>query len=296
MNLKPITLLLFLFYIAFAANAQKNSEVEAIYVIVKMNDGSYILGRQLALTDEAIIIESESIGKLNLQRSEVRSFKVINQPNIIGGKYWATSASDTRNYLFPNAFGPSKGEGYYQNTSIFVHTVNVGINDHLSVSLSFEMISLLFSSFIDGGPSFILLPKYNIPVRENSWEVGVGGILLGIPDSGNAVDMVGIYGVNTFGNLNQNITIGFGFGSYEGDFSTRPVISLGGNLRIGEKTKLFTDNLLLAEAEGFLFSFGLEIIGSSVNWDLGVIGFGALDESGETGAAPLIGLTVPFGR
>ena len=73
------SLLLTLFtFLATAIQAQNNG-IEDIYVRVKMNDGNTFFGKQIALTDTHIIIETESLGKMNLPRENVKIFKVINK-------------------------------------------------------------------------------------------------------------------------------------------------------------------------------------------------------------------------
>ena len=81
-----------------------------------------------------------------------------------------------------------------------------------------------------------------------------------------------VYGVGTYGSHDAALTAGLGWGFAEGEVSNKPVLMLGGELRVSNSVKLLTENWFPPGTDIFLYSFGIRFFGESLAADLGFIG------------------------
>jgi hypothetical protein len=160
--------------------------------------------------------------------------------------------------------------------------VAVGVSDRLTLAAG---APLLFGTV----EPFYLAPKLRILRRERA-EVSVGTFFLRYDD-----ESVGIaYGVGSFGNSDDALTLGLGFGYSGSDFSSRPVAMIGGETRVSEGAKMITENYVLPEV-GVVLSGGLRLIGERFSADLGIAGIAA--GSGDGGCClPLVNVSYRMGR
>ena len=107
--------------------------------------------------------------------------------------------------------------------------------------------------------------------------------------------MIGIaYGVGTFGNRDNAFSAGMGY-FYSGDeVLNQPAFMFGGETRIARRMKLITENYILPDAVGFVWSGGTRIMGDRFNTEVGVMGVAAGDEA--FCCIPLINFSYTFGR
>lgn len=194
-------------------------------------------------------------------------------------------------YLFgPSAIPMEKGEIRYRNNGITLNSLHLGISNNVSVDIGVE---LLLSSFLillgEGGLISFANVKYGYSFHENfhlGGGVFVGGILS--TDAYNRSGFVSPYGIATFGNRMNNVSIAFGTpieSEYHPSF-----LMLSGKLQLNKKLDLISENYFLQQSsEGpyiringsretggknidrhFVFSLALRIYSWKGNLDLGV--------------------------
>lgn len=196
-------------------------------------------------------------------------------------------------FLVPSGFGPSKGELYYQNLTLFFNQVQYGASDQFSLGLTFELFSLFTA--IDSAsykPGFALTPKVEIPLIEEEVHLGLGAMFVEIPDSDEFLDLGFVLGAVTYGKEDRHISAGLGFGLVEGDFSVQPIFLWSGQYQLANRWHFLSENIWIPAASLGLFNFGLRYRGRQVHWDIGLI------IAGEQGASfdqlPLIGVVIPI--
>jgi hypothetical protein len=285
--------LCFLSSVLIGQNA--SAQDTAKYVSIEMKDGSQFVGKKLAVTDTHLIIETTGAGKLNLLLSEIKTMKNLRQYNVQSGEYWHETPNATRNFFGPTGYGLRKGENYYQNWMLVYNQFSFGITDNFTLGFGFEAVSLLLGE----APGFMIAPKVSFPIYEEQWNIGVGGLLIGVPYSGSFIDAGIIYGVNTFGTRDRNFSIGLGFGTAGGEFAAQPTITLSGNLRTSRRFALITENYIIPieNGSGLLFMLGGRYIGDRLTWDFAISAVGSAGgEGGDGGVIPLpiVGVTIPF--
>lgn len=140
----------------------------------------------------------------------------------------------TRYFFSPSSYNLEKGELYYNSLYFFVHDVQYGINNKLSIGMG---------TTIAGFP-FYLTPKVTIPVDEKS-AFSVGDMLMigtwGTNFSGNL-----LYATYTRGGFYNNFTIGGGY-LYLGDgeitnTTHSPVLNFAALLQVSGHIYFITEN------------------------------------------------------
>lgn len=279
--------LCFMLIHAKSVNAQQVTKLSDVDTsknyLVKMLDGTELTGKILHLDSNKLILSTLSISKLELENKKIKSVTAIDNAQFKGGVYWFENPNSTR-YLFgPSAFNLKKGEGYYQNTYLVLNSFNYGISDYLSIGGGIELIST-FSTWANNGvpqPIFYVTPKIAVEVVKN-FRVGAGVYYLSIPSFGAFEDKrahAGIfYGVGTYGNADDNITLGLGYGFVDNESTQSPIITVSGMKRISRKTALVTENWF-APIQEFgggnsyygIYSYGIRFFGEKLSVDLAFI-------------------------
>ena len=241
---------------------------------VSLTDGSVLFGNILERDADKIVLKTTSMPKVEIQASKVERLEVINPANVKNGVYWFPNPHATR-YLFgPSAFNLKKGEGYYQNTMLSLNSFNVGITDNISVGGAIELIST-FSALTSGefGPIFFITPKAGFKVNEK-FHAGGGLLYVLVGGFGSEVSTgLGIaYGISTYGTPDNNITAGLGWGYVDGDFSSKPIITISGTKRISRKVALVTENWIIPIDSYYgLISYGVRFLGERTAIDLAFV-------------------------
>lgn len=214
-------------------------------VRVALETGSVVVGTVQQLADDLLLLDSD-LGEQALRIEDIASLDILDHQIDLGRNYTFTNPNSTRYLFAPSAIPLEKGEGYYQNVWVVLHMASYGLTDRLTVTGGVEMISTLASIFVSDyfGPIGMMNLKYAGPVG-NKLHLG-GGILAG---GGLGQDLEGVnlglaYGVATLGNVENNLTLGYGFGRV-GEEWTRPgVLMVGGMARINRRMAFVSENWL----------------------------------------------------
>ena len=291
-----ICVLIFLFI------SNGNTQNEGQQVEITMKDGSTIVATIIKEKPKEWIVKNETIGEIIIKKSNVLSSRILRQTNKVEGVYWHENPNTTRNLYGPTGYGLRKGEGYYQNLMVFLNHFSYGFSDYFTLGLGVEVVSVLGSLNSFGGndlfvPGFTLTPKFSFPIKEDQWNVGAGALALHIPYSDAFFSAGILYGVSTWGNRDNNFTLGLGFGVNENELTLRPTITISGNARVTRRFGLVTENWIIPLGEEYaaLFSAGGRYIGNRISWDFALIG-GIFDGFSGILPIPLVGITIPFGE
>jgi len=169
---------------------------------------------------------------------------------------------------------------------------NYGVTDYLSIGGGFDVIT----PFADGtGPMFLLTPKLGTQLTEKIY--ASGGLLYLNMLAMSGFGGVGIlYGVGTYGSRENNITAGLGWGFIEGDFDSRPIITVSGMMRATRRIGLVTENWFIP-TDGYygFISYGLRFMGEKITVDFAFINNSDILERILIGI-PYIDFVVKFGK
>jgi hypothetical protein len=251
---------------------------------VELVDGSELVGRIRAVTALNLTIETTGGARITLERTQVRSITQA-RGSERDGEYWPEDPNGTRLFFTSTGRTLGQGEGYFGTYFIALPFVAYGLTDRITIAAG---APILFGTL---EPLYVA-PKVQV-VRAEGVEMSVGTIAVVV--DGDAIGIA--YGVATLGGRDNALTLGLGFGYAGDDFSSEPVGMIGGEVRVSRKVKLVTENYVLPESVGVLFSAGLRLIGGSLSTDLGIVGITAsADDDDGLCCLPIVNFSYAFGR
>lgn len=225
-------------------------------MVVKMIGGEEYTGEILSQDSNYIILQSKN-GELKLLKTKIQSM----QESSYSGDFEFENPNMTR-YLFgPSAIPLKKGKGYYQNVLVTFNFVNYGLTDNISIGGGFEFIST-----ISGEPIWFLTPKVSHSLNEKN-HIGVGVFTAGLSTYGYGTLMYGVY---TRGTGEANITIGAGYGLFDGDISNSPILTFSGFKRLTNGLALTSENYIgTSTSSGYFGIHGIRFISRRNSFDIG---------------------------
>ena len=251
--------------------AQADIQISKEYMI-KLKDGSSITGKVLSMNDQQIIVETTSMGNVTIQRSNIAEMTLLTGQDAVRG--WFPNPNSSKYLLGSSAIAPKKGTGYYQNTWIFFNAFNYAFTDFLSLTGGFEIFSIFAGG--DGPYAFYLNPKASFKVANNFY---AGANILYANTIKTVDEFSGLGTLNgfvTYGTPNTNLTAGVGWGFAEGEFSSKPIITVAGMVRASRRVGFVSENWLIPELgeDGSyygIFSYGVRFLGEKISIDLAFI-------------------------
>ncbi|NBO69185.1 hypothetical protein EBV26_01690 [bacterium] len=223
---------------------------ELSLIKMKGETGETYVGSIVERDQRELIILTDAGTKITVLLSNIQDIRSIPKYQIHDGKYWNPNPDHSRYYFSPSAFNLKKGERYYQNTYLFLHSFNFGLSDNVSIGLGFEFPISFFAAGLGDSWTYQMYyvnPKYSKQVAENI-TVGVGvlvgnlGIFKKIGTIGDFREFGVSYGLVTYGNPEHNATLGLGLGLFDGKLRSDPVITISGMTRVTRRISLVTDN------------------------------------------------------
>ena len=259
--------------------------------LVETTDGTVLHGIFLGQSEAGIRLLTDVAGEVTIPMSKVKSFKVLDESNFKNGEYWFENPNATRYLFSPSAYSLRKGEAYFQNTYLFINSFNFGITDRFTLGVGFELLSLF-----SGPPGFFVTPKYTVPISEKV-RAGAGLLYVNPSSFDDDFDGVGLgYGIVTYGNMDNNATLGLGYGYFGNSSDNRTVITLSGMRRVKRKVALVTENWLVPNTSfKGVISYGIRTMGEKITVDLAFINNTEIAESIPIGL-PYVDFVVKFGK
>lgn len=261
-------------------------------------DGSKFLGNFIEKDSAKVVIKTGSIPRIEIPFDRILEIEILDIRHFKNGQYWFPNPNPTRYLIGPSGFNLKKGEGYYQNIWIFLNSFNVGVTDYFSIGAGVEFISTI-SAITTGDitPIFFITPKFGFPVSKN-FNAGLGILYVNVPagEDGETSSLAITYGVGTIGNIEHNLTGGLGWGFVDGEFSSRPIITIAGMTRVSRKLSLISENWFIPEGEGGyypLVSYGMRFMGEKISVDLVFLNNGDIVEAFFLGI-PVVDFVVKF--
>lgn len=291
-----------LLFVLFAAKTEVYAQVDTIQenqtlvlgkrIIIETHDGSVIIGRFMGHTDDGIRILTESASETVVANKQINWMKVVDEGRYKDGEYWFENPNSTRYLFSPSAFNLKKGEAYYQNTYLVINSFNYGLTDNFSIGGGFEFISAL-----SGDPIFFITPKYSFGISEKL-RAGAGVLYARLSDNNTAFSGMGIgYGILTYGNTDDNITLGLGYGYVEEELADRPIFTLSGMKRLNRRFGLVTENWIVP-TDGYygVYSYGMRFMGERITVDLALLNNKDIASDVSVIGFPYIDFVVKFGK
>lgn len=230
-------------------------------IIVETKDGLVVRGIFIGRSDAGIKVRTDNAGEVDIPNDQITWMEVVDER--MKDENYIFENPNSTSYLFSSsAFSPQKGEAYYKNIYLVVNSFNYAITNNFSVAAGFEI-----TSAISANPTFFINPKYNFQINEKV-HAGAGALYASVP--GAKFSGLGIgYGIVTYGNADDNITFGAGYGYIDKELANKPVFTLSGMKRLNRRFGLVSENWIVPREEYYgVYSYGVRYMAQRVSVDL----------------------------
>src|SRR5438874_91131 len=121
---------------SFSQEAVKN---DSMYFITT-KDGTTINGTLHEKNEKQISINTRNFGTVTISRDSIKQLQVLAADSYKNGKFFFPNPNSTRYVVSPSAIPLNKGEGYFQNTYLFLCTINYGVTKNISIGGGADVI------------------------------------------------------------------------------------------------------------------------------------------------------------
>lgn len=248
---------------------------------VGLADGSVIIGRITEVDAQRVIITTVGGGTLEIDRTQVRSLRPATG-RVVDGQYWNPDPADTRLYFTATGRTLEAGEAYVGTYLIILPFAAAGLTDRIMIYGGAPLTVGQFQPYYLGS-------KVQV-VRTPEVQASIGTLAFVYDD-----DVAGIaFGVGTFGSEDRAFSAGLGYFYSGDDVVNQPAFMFGAENRVSRRMKLISENYILPDAVGALFSGGVRIIGDRFSAEIGI--FGSAGDGEGNCCFPLINFNYTFGR
>lgn len=274
------------------AATQRDTATQDSITVIRLRDGSVLYGRILSQDSTRVRVRTMGGIETDIQRAQISSM-ARSRGRRVGTEFWAEDPNGTRLLFTSTGRALGKGEGYVATYYLFFPFVAYGVTDRFTIAGGTPVIPGLI------GRAFYVAPKFTLSESERA-AYSVGALSFALTDDVSAGTVGLLYGVGTWGNRDNAVTAGLGWGyAWGGDdsaLSSAPVLVLGGETRVSRRVKLVTENWFYTGAidKGGLLSGGVRFIGDRFSGDLGLIG--GVGTDGVGCCVPSVNFVWNFGR
>ena len=227
-----------------------------------LKSGTTLIARFKRWNGNKFEIETD-FGRQEIDIDKIDEVKILEERHFKNGEYWGTDPNHTRLFFAPTARALKKGAGYFADYELIFPGVAYGFTD----KFSFGGGIFPFST----GEFFMawITPKYTImETKDRAVAVGLLNLIISGGDDNENVGI--LYGTATFGESDAGITVGLGYGYVGSDLAEKPMIMIGGEKRLGKRTKFITENWVFPGLDDPLFSAGIRWFGEKLAADFGL--------------------------
>ena len=199
-------LILLLMFVVFSSlTGWSQARDTTTLVRIETRDGNEYVGKIIESTADHFQIETLNVGTITIKKRDIVNIEAVESHQIKDNTVWFDNPQATRYLWAPNGFGLKRGEGYYQNIWVLFNHFSVGVTDNFSLGGGVVPLFL----FAGAATPIWLTPKFSIPVTENKFNVGLGGLfgtVAGVDGTGFGL----VYSHFTLGNRDRNVSLGLG--------------------------------------------------------------------------------------
>jgi len=237
---------------------------------IVLRDGSELIGRILSVGDSTVQFQS-TIGVMTIHSGSIIKLANERGGSYRNGQYYFPNPNSTRLIFAPTARMLRRGEGYFSDYWVFFPGISVGLTDFVSLGGGMSIFPEASSQVM------YFTPKVGI-VQSPKVNFAVGALIASVPFDSDANSAGILYGVGTWGDVDNSFTAGLGYGYTNGDLASNPAVLIGGESRLSPRVSFVTENYLLPG--GFvILGGGLRFMGRGMAFDLALTSFNGEGEN-----------------
>ena len=262
---------------------------------VRLEDGSTLYGRVVAVTGDQVTLETPSGASVTLDRARVVSVERV-QGTVRDGGIWNDDRVSDRLFATPMGRTLPGGAGHAGFQELFFPYVTYGIVDRLQVTAGTTIFPEIFANL------WYVAPKVGI-VSMPDVQLAAGAAMVFLTGDIDGEDENETFGVVhaslTLGPAGRavNLAVGVPYLADGADddleFADKPLFLVGGEYRFHRSAALITDNAFVPGESGGLLSGGVRLMGERLSADLGVALF--VDQNDWTCCGPIVNVQWAFG-
>jgi hypothetical protein len=234
----------------------------AAVVSLRLTDGSELVGRVVAADDSSLTIVTLAAARVHLPRTSIVSWRPVAGQTTARG-FQPADPNTTRLFFGPTGRTLEQGSGYFADYYLFFPVVGYGVHDRVTLSAGMSIIPGLSSQLL------YVTAKVGV-VRSDNAAVALGGFYATVPDEADAA-LGTAYGVATFGSTDHAITFMGGYPFTTQEVAQEPLFMMGGETRIGRRTKVLGELWKFPETSEVPVVFGLRLFGDRLAVDFGFV-------------------------
>lgn len=267
------------------ARAQQDSSQIAKVYRLTLNDGSEIIGT--IQKEDSVQVEFQSVSKIMMRvpRNQIKAILPL-KGSVVDGEFRRSDPNYTRLFFAPTGRALKSGQGYFSAYEIFFPFIAIGIGDVVTLAGGMSLIPGAESQI------YYFAPKIT-PLHIKNFDLSAGVLYINALESDFSGGGI-VYGVGTYGSNDNAFTLGLGWGFAGGEIANKPILLLGGEIRLSNSIKLISENWIPPGTDLVMYSFGIRFFGENLAADLGFI---RPSQSGSGGFPfiPWIGFAYNFG-
>jgi len=244
-----------------------------------LRDGSEMIGRITSVGPTSVQFES-AIGSTTIPIDAIIELKEERGGKMVMGRYYFPNPNATRLIFAPTGRMLKQGEGYFSDYWIFFPGFAAGLSNMFSIGGGMSVIP---------GAGFdeqllYFTPKLGV-VQSEKFNAAVGALMISLPtffdDFGSSDrESAGLlYGVGTWGGLDNSFTAGVGYGYANGDLASTPSVMFGGEARVSPRGSLVSENYILPGGN-MILSGGVRFMGRGLAIDFALAAAAGTDGGG----------------
>lgn len=250
---------------------------------VRLSDGTVTFARIVAVDQEMVTLTTIAGGRLEVERSHIVALSRATG-EVVNGEFWNEDPGGTRLFFAPTGRTLREGESFIGSYLFVFSFVAGGLTDRFMIGAGAPVLLGLLEPFYIA-PKVLIVdgPRAHI-------SLGTLHALLGDDNFGIA------YGVGTFGSTDRALSVGLGwlYTGFDDLHSREPTFMFGGETRVSRRIKMISENYILPDRVGQIFSGGIRIIGDRIAAEVAIVG--AIG-GGDSGCClPLVNFTYALGN
>ena len=271
-------------------------------LVITLSDSTEYVGRIISSESKFLLFNLRDSNNVRILKKEIRQVIKFEDSHYPRGKNSVVvdtakhieyaDANLSRMIIFPTARSMKSFQGYVQLNELFFPFASIGIENFLTIGGGISIVPSLKNQMIYFSPKitpihfeFIDLAAGVFYMTSKSFE----GEKIEFPKGFGVV-----YAMGTFGGQDKSISVGLGWGLRGEFYNNKPLLILGGELKIARNLKLITESWIPPDSKYILGMIGFRVIGKDVSGDA-VIMRPIGPDTGKSGILPWFTLTYNFG-
>ena len=263
--------------------------------VIRLRDGSSIVGRITEIGADAVTFVAAS-GTLSIPRADIVELRDVAKSALRKGEVWPANPNATRLLFSPTGRMLEQGEGYFNDTYVFLVSVHGGLTSRFTLGGGLSVFPL--DDFTDN--ALFIMPKIGV-VATPKFNLAVGALAGWVGaafdeddgSSGGKASFGVVYAVGTAGSPDASVSFGTGLAYAGGNFADTPVAMLGADARLAKRVSFITENYLIPNDDvNAILSYGLRFFGEKLSADLAF--WVAPGETNKFPGIPYVSFSVKF--